>query len=245
VCALAHFLEAQAMRTFVVGLIRKHVERMRPPRALAVPFELGRPMGAPNQPAFQRRVLTALLELHKAPVGPVLVEFPDPAPGPPADLAGWVCPITLAAPPPADSEQARLRAALEAEIERLRPWHAESEKQRGRSTVGISGLAIDKIPALISAFTSDLALKSPQEGVPTTVVVKRATDDLKAFYYEAATAKPGHITDVMLGDWLWGETAAGRAMLALRKVCLTSEDPAIKNLGQLQLLPNHQRDKRK
>ena len=244
-CALAHFLEAQAIRTFVVGLIRKHVERMRPPRALAVPFELGRPMGAPDEPAFQRRVLTALLDLHKAPIGPVLADFPDPAPGPPADMTGWVCPITLAAPPALDSDNHRLQSALEAEIERLRPWHAESEKKRGRTTVGISGIPIEEVPALIMRFAGDLALKSPQEGVPTTIVVKRATDDLKAFYYEAATAKPGHITDVALGDWLWGETAAGRAMLALRKVCLASEDPAIKSLGQLQLLPNHQRDKRK
>lgn len=244
-CALAHFLESLGIRTAVIGLIRKHVERMRPPRALAVPFELGRPMGAPNEPAFQRRVLEALFDLFKAPKGPVLVDFPDAAPGPAPDMEGWVCPVNLAAPPAVDSEHDRLRAALEDEIERLRPWYVRSARTRGRSTFGISGLPIESIPALIMAFAGDLALKSPQEGMPMPVVVKRATDDLKAFYYEAATAKPGHISDVGLADWLWGETAAGRAMLSLRKACLASEDPVIKNLGQLQLLPNHQRDKRK
>lgn len=80
--------------------------------------------------------------------------------------------------------------------------------------------------------------------MPTAIVVKRATDDLKAFYFEAALAKPGRLTDVTLADWLWGETAAGRTMLTLRKACLASDDPVIKSLGQLQLLPTHQRDKR-
>ena len=244
-CALAHFLEREGLQTAVVGLIRQHVERMRPPRALAVPFELGRPMGAPNEPAFQLRVMRALLALFQAEKGPVLVDFPDAAPGGPADLTGWTCPVNLAPAPAAGSEFSVLQAALEQEIERLQPWHSESLRTRKRTTVGISGVPIDRIPALLMAYAADLGMKSPQEGVATPIVVKRATDDLKAFYYEAATAKPGKISDVALADWLWGETAAGRAMLALRKVCLASEDPVIKNLGQLQLLPNHQRDKRK
>ena len=244
-CALGHAFESQAIRSAGIGLVRRHVERMRPPRALAVPFELGRPFGAPHEPAFQRRVLKALLELFNAPVGPVLIDFPDPAPGPAADLEGWSCPVDLGAPPAADAPLERLRNALSDEIARLQPWYARSVAARGRTTVGISGVALEQIPALISAFTADLALGSPQPGVPTVTVVKRATDDLKAFYFEAALAQPGRISDVALGDWLWGETAAGRAMLALRKVCLASEDAAIKSLGQLQLLPTHQRDKRK
>jgi hypothetical protein len=244
VCALAHFLEKEGLATAGVGLIRRHVERMRPPRALAVPFELGRPMGAPNEPAFQRRVLVALLELFKAPAGPVLVDFPDQAPAAPADQEGWACPISLS-PPPAGSAHDQLQSALQDEIERLRPWHEEAKRARGRSTVGISGVAIADIPALMMSYAQNLAMPSPQAGTPMPVVVKRATDDLKSYYYEAATAKPGRINDVALADWLWGETAFGRALLALRKACLMSEDPVIKNLGQLQLMPNHQRDKRK
>ena len=217
---------------------------MRPPRALAVPFELGRPMGAPNDPAFQRRVLVALLDLFKAAKGPVLVDFPDQAPTAPADLEGWSCPISLSPPPPGSAND-QLQSALQDEIGRLRPWHDEAKRARGRTTVGISGVAIANIPALMMSYAQNLAMASPQAGTPMPVVVKRATDDLKAYYYEAATAKPGRIHDVALGDWLWGETAFGRALLALRKACLMSEDPAIKNLGQLQLMPNHQRDKRK
>ena len=228
----------------MIAIIPRHAERMRPPRALAVPFELGRPLGAPNAPAFQRRVLMALLDLFKLAKGPALIPFPDQAPAAPADQEGWACPINLSPPPPG-SPFDQLQAALQDEIERLRPWHEEAKCARGRTTVGISGLAVADVPALMMAFAQNIALPSPQAGTPTVVVVKRATDDLKAFYYEAATAKPGRINDVALADWLWGETAFGRALLALRKACLMSDEAAIKNLGQLQLMPNHQRDKRK
>lgn len=241
--ALAHFLERDGLPTALIGLIRQHVERMRPPRALAVPFELGRPLGAPDDPAFQRRVLGALIELFKAPAGPVLVDFPEQAPGAPADMEGWACPISLPAPPATGSAFDQLRSALDDEIARLRPWYDEIVRTRGRTTVGISGVEIGRIPALLMQFAQDLSMPSPQSGVPMAQVIKRASDDLRAFHYEAATAKPGRVSDVQLGNWFWGETAAGRALLALRKACLTSDDAAIKVLGERQLVPNHQRDK--
>ena len=48
---------------------------MKPPRALAVPFELGRPFGAPNEVEFQRKVLHNCLELLERESGPVLEDF--------------------------------------------------------------------------------------------------------------------------------------------------------------------------
>ena len=71
----------KAFRQRRSALIRKHAEEIKPPRALAVPFELGRPLGAPNEPEFQRRVLRECLELLNAESGPVLADFPDTAPG--------------------------------------------------------------------------------------------------------------------------------------------------------------------
>jgi hypothetical protein len=52
---LAHFIEREGIPTTQISLIRIHTEQIKPPRALSVPFELGRPFGAPNEPAFQRR----------------------------------------------------------------------------------------------------------------------------------------------------------------------------------------------
>ncbi len=55
---------------------------MKPPRALWVPFELGRPMGVPNDQALQRRILLAALKLLEAGSRPILEDFPEEAPVP-------------------------------------------------------------------------------------------------------------------------------------------------------------------
>lgn len=239
---LAHYIEAEGIPTAVIGLIREHVEGMRPPRALAVPFELGRPMGAPDEPDFQRLVLMALLDLFEADSGPVLEDYPDEAPGDVADMEGWACPIDLPQPPAAD-DIAALQGALEDEIARLGPWYDEAVAARGRTSIGISGMAIEDVPSLIAAFLRNITLPSPDPDKTLAVLLKLATDDLKAFYYTAATAQPGPVSDVALADWLWADTAAGRTLLALRKRCADSDDPAINHLGERALLPNHQRDK--
>jgi hypothetical protein len=78
--ALAHYLEAQGIPTTQISLIREHTETIRPPMALWVPFELGRPQGAAENPGFQRRLPLATLKLLDAPNGPILLDFPDEAP---------------------------------------------------------------------------------------------------------------------------------------------------------------------
>ena len=69
-----------------------------------VPFELGRPFSAPNNPEFQTKVLKSLLKTLDAENGPVLTDFDEDAPLSPADMGteqkGWACPIELQAPPP-------------------------------------------------------------------------------------------------------------------------------------------------
>ncbi|MCH7711818.1 MAG: hypothetical protein IH903_09315, partial [Proteobacteria bacterium] len=54
------------MPTTQISLIREHTEKIVPPRALWVPFELGRPFGAPDDSGFQKRVLLGALELLEA-----------------------------------------------------------------------------------------------------------------------------------------------------------------------------------
>ena len=60
---LAHVIEGEGIATTHISLIREHTERMKPPRALAVKFELGRPFGAPNLSDFLRSVLHECLGL--------------------------------------------------------------------------------------------------------------------------------------------------------------------------------------
>ncbi len=72
---LAHYLEEEGVATTQISLIREHTEIIKPPRALWVPFELGRPLGLPDDPALQTRVLVAALKLLEAERGPVLEDF--------------------------------------------------------------------------------------------------------------------------------------------------------------------------
>ena len=60
---LAHYLEKVGIPTTQISLIRKHTEELRPPRALFVPFELGRPFGNRNDADLQRTVLKSALGL--------------------------------------------------------------------------------------------------------------------------------------------------------------------------------------
>ena len=61
--ALGHFLEREGLATTGISLVREHTEKVRPPRALWVTFELGRPLGRPDDPPFQQRVVRAALDL--------------------------------------------------------------------------------------------------------------------------------------------------------------------------------------
>jgi hypothetical protein len=66
VSALGHYLEEEGIPTVTISLIRTQTENTKPPRALWVPFELGRPLGPPSDPAFQKGVILAALRLPRA-----------------------------------------------------------------------------------------------------------------------------------------------------------------------------------
>jgi hypothetical protein len=63
VSLIAAELERRGITTVCVILLREIAEKVRPPRALFVPFPHGFPLGAPNDPALQRRVIEAALAL--------------------------------------------------------------------------------------------------------------------------------------------------------------------------------------
>jgi hypothetical protein len=63
VCLVAAELERCGIATVVLVLLREVAERVRPPRALFVPFRHGYPLDAPGDPPRQHRVLEAALRL--------------------------------------------------------------------------------------------------------------------------------------------------------------------------------------
>ncbi len=77
VSLIAAKLERQGIATVVIQLLRFVAEKVRPPRALFVPFRHGYPLDTPGDPAGQHRVLDAALRLfeRKGLTSPALVDF--------------------------------------------------------------------------------------------------------------------------------------------------------------------------
>ncbi len=248
---LSHYFEEEGIPTTSVSLIRTHTERLRPPRALAVPFELGRPFGAPGEPGLQRRVLRACLELLERKSGPVLEDFPDPPPGTDndadadadADSGGWTCPVSFARPPGDVGDAGMVERALQQEVALLKPWYDEAVREQKRSGFGISGKTLDEIVRFLAGLVADPArCEPPYPGEPMGTGFKRMADDLRYYYIQAAIARPDARTgDVEVANWLWGETTLGRVLIAIRDDAMESDDPSLKRLAPTTMVPSHQR----
>jgi hypothetical protein len=232
--ALGHYIEREGVPTAQVSLIREQTAAIRPPRALWVPFMLGRPFGAPNTPDFQRRVLRALLSLFERSSGPVLEDFPEEAPAVDMPEDGFACPVSFA---PAKRDAGGLARALRDEIAQLAPWYDLAVRRRGRTTVGISGLTVQEAASHAASYLDGAPRPAAVPGISAGVALKRACDDLKAFYYEAVAAQPGNLSSRAIDDWFWRETAAAKVFLAIQQVCAISDDASLQPLGKLSLIP--------
>ena len=232
--ALGHYIEREGVPTAQISLIREQTAAINPPRALWVPFMLGRPFGAPNEPDFQRKVLRAALSLFERASGPVLEDFAEDAPAADAPAEGFACPVNFAA---AGATEADPVDAMQREIAQLAPWYDLAVRRRGRSTVGISGMTVDEA-AIHAASYLDGAPRPPAiPGVSAGVALKRACDDVKAFHYEAVAAQPGNLSAKAIDEWFWRETAAAKVFLAIQQACLKSSDESLQPLGKLSLVP--------
>ena len=198
-----------------------------------VPFILGRPFGVPGDAAFQKRVLLSVLRLLEAAAGPVLEDYAEEAPRPAVeDIEGMACPVSFESAVDASD----LGAALAREIEELAPWHDLAMKRRARTTTGLSGMAMDKAARVIAAYLKSSPATN-LDGMSAGETLKIVCDDIRAYYYEAAAAQPGNPDAQAVLHWFWRDTAAGRAFLALQKICLASGDKSLQVLGGNSLVP--------
>ena len=74
---MAAELERRGVSTVVINLLRVAAERVRPPRALHVPFRHGYPLDRPNDPERQHAVVEQALRLleDEALAAPALVDY--------------------------------------------------------------------------------------------------------------------------------------------------------------------------
>ena len=77
VSVLAHFFESYGFSTVLVGFVKEHIEAIQPPRALWLDFPMGRPLGKPNDPEYQKKIIRSAFDLFNERSGPVLKDFPD------------------------------------------------------------------------------------------------------------------------------------------------------------------------
>lgn len=237
--ALAYFLEDEGLPTVAVSVIRLQSERLGNPRSLWVPFELGRPLGTPNDAVFQKRVISSALQLLEVPTGPVLlVDYPHEDPST-ADRNDWHPPFNFAETIPNPSNSAQFAAALEAEMQTLAPLHRAFVAANRRTMVGESGMDLDGCRQFLVSYLADpatTAAANPITWVPWVV------DDLRYYYLEAMiSAHPVIPSSRQLESWFWDRTVLARGLLALRSRLIADSDTMTRFVGERALLPGPQR----
>ena len=206
------------MATASISLVREQTERVRPPRALWVPFPLGRPLGVAGDPAFQLDVMRASLEMLDTATEPTIEDYPVEAPE--AGPEAWACPLNLAVE--ADDT---LASRLLAEVGRLRPWAAETRRERGRTFFGLSGATPDQVDevatVLVAVAESGNVADRPDGDIEWAhempFLLRHLAEDLRSFYHEAIAAQPGETppNHDALNAWIFGGTVLGEVLIEL------------------------------
>jgi hypothetical protein len=203
---LAHVFEAAGIATVVLSSVREMAEKVAPPRALHCEFPLGRPLGIPNDAAFQHDVLARAFALLDEPSGPVLVDHPITIEADETPAACALPPRFDPSVPPSVDEARGLRKAYDRSVAR-----------RGVTSVG-RVISADRVPdALATLHAVAGGADWTTAGIPggnTTALCH----DIRTYYEEAALElvdgpAPGGRS---LEAWYFERTEAGATVLAAR-----------------------------
>ena len=221
---LARVFETAGLTTVAVALVREHAERVKPPRALWVPFYFGYALGKPDDPKFQHEVISAALDLVNATAGPVLADYPDDA-GPVGmpQASDVATPATNGAAKPLDAA---------GEITALRGYYERWQEQRGRTAVGITGIPQRRFRGIIRfleayAASDDADMDERPNDVSVPQFARYCADDLKAFCYEARMAQRPDDNETEIHSWFWGETAVGALIDSITQRLTATGDPKL------------------
>jgi hypothetical protein len=228
-------LEERGFSTVAIASVRAQAEKTRPPRALWTTSQLGRPLGEPGDPAFQRRVLMAALSLLERTDGPVILEdFTEDPPGW-KDTLGWRAPRLREVSDALETPDA-WATAFGTELSALQPLWQTAQARFGRTTVGLSFQAPAAWPRFATRFLAGELPTVPELATPA-LALRMLCDDIKALYTEAAQAEGPAPSAHQVDEWFWRQTVAGRLLIALRTVAMASENNALKTVGGRFFVP--------
>ena len=221
---LARVFESAGLTTVAIALVREHAERVRPPRALWVPFYFGYALGKPDAPDFQHLVISAAMEMVQAEEGAVLVDYPEEA-----------GPIGLPqASEVSTAENGKPAKPLDAagEITALRGYYERWQEQRGHTAVGITGIPQRRFRGIIRfleayAASDDADMDERPADVSVPQFARYCADDLKAFCYEARMAQRPNDSEPDIHRWFWGETAVGTLIDSITQRLNATGDPRL------------------
>ena len=232
---LAHYFESEGLSTVLVGFVREHIEALKPPRALWLDFPMGRPLGKPNDPGFQMKVIRSAFNLLEQSAGPILEDFPVTIPVKDGRM-GYALPVDLVLSAEDVGDVDNLLAEVHAEMANLEPAYIAACATRGRTTVGASEMAITDMPDYIGAFVKGEKPRSTRKGLSPIPQLKLVVEDLAAYYTEARTHRDNLDDIEVLGKWFWEETKAGLLLLWLEAVSLQSEDRVLRQIVDMSLI---------
>lgn len=220
---LARVFEAAGLVTVCIAMVREHAEKVKPPRALFVPYPFGFALGKPNDPELQHRIVAAAFELVDKPQGPALEDFPEDEVPDNLPQSSGVARSSARDTNDAADEIAGLRSFYER-------WVDEHD---GRTAVGLSGVPQRRWRGLVrflEAYTrgEDVDMKERPAHVALPQFIRYCVDDLKAFYYEARMVQKPTMSEPDLHTWFWGETVMGQLIPAVGEHMQASDDPAAK-----------------
>ena len=239
--ALAHYLESRDIPTTQISLIKEHTQKIQPPRALWVPFALGRPLGLPDDPDFQRQVVLAALTLLEAQEGPILEDFPHDIPKKTDtdqdSLEQLACPVSLAGPVTHETETEKLLDTFRQEMAEFRSWYDIGLEKREYSSVIY--FPPEAALQVFTDFLSDKPLTLEENLSSFASALRFAAQDLKAIYFESVMFRPDMVLpdEAVFTRWFWQKTAAGAVLKAVKEKCSASDDKALKMTGKMLLVP--------
>jgi len=205
VSTLAHVFEEAGIATVTLGIIEGQLKSTAPPRGLYVDFPLGRPLGKPNDAAFQQAVLDHAFSLLESD-SQVVEDYADAIVDDGAVLA---CTI-----PPTDDPDAH--PAL-AEARGLRAAYNRTVATTGDRLGAFRVLGPDEVPDAIESFVR-VAEGTPWKEAGIPGIPARVAQDIRFYYEAAALSLADHVPEAFEATrWFLRTTETGQVILRARE----------------------------